>query len=61
MSQFSATASANLACETAEILTALGVASSRYAGGTLPAHSPITGEIIGQVRETSAADASADI
>jgi aldehyde dehydrogenase (NAD+) len=61
MSQRLATTPANLVSETAEILTALGVAPSRYDGGTLPAHSPITGEIIGHVRETNAKDTGAAI
>src|SRR5512135_1320729 len=54
-------ASAYLSAEVASILSGLGVAPSRYSGGTLVSRSPITGEIIGHVRETGAADANAEI
>lgn len=55
------TTPSNLAAEAARILTTLGVAPSRYTGGTLAARSPITGEILGQVRETAATDATHEI
>ncbi len=39
------------------LLSSLGVDKSAYGGGTLTVHSPIDGEVIANVRETSAADA----
>ncbi|WP_316173492.1 MULTISPECIES: aldehyde dehydrogenase family protein [unclassified Bradyrhizobium] len=46
----------NLASEAAALLTALGIAADSITSGTLAAHSPITGEILGHVRESSAAE-----
>ncbi|WP_237153991.1 L-piperidine-6-carboxylate dehydrogenase [Oryzibacter oryziterrae] len=54
------TASA-LAAETSEILARLGVAASAFTGGTMTVRSPISGEVIGAVKEASAADMSAAI
>ncbi|MBI1867433.1 MAG: aldehyde dehydrogenase family protein [Methylocystis sp.] len=50
-----------LAAETDALLAGLGVERARYTGGTLPARSPITGETVAHVKETSAADAAAAI
>jgi L-aminoadipate-semialdehyde dehydrogenase len=47
--------------ETHAILDRLGVDRAARTGGALASRSPITGEIIGQVRTTSAADAKAAI
>lgn len=46
-------AAATLAAETAALLQQLGVASDSLAGGTLPAHTPITGEVLAHVAETA--------
>src|SRR5690242_5379642 len=54
-------ASAYLSTEVASILSGMGVAPNRYSGGTLVSRSPITGEIIGHVRPTTAAEANAEI
>ncbi|CCE09492.1 Aldehyde dehydrogenase family 7 member A1 homolog [Bradyrhizobium sp. STM 3843] len=51
----------DLAREAAGILTALGVAPQSIVGGTLAAHSPITGEVLGHVHESGAAEARAAI
>ena len=42
--------------ETAQILAGLGVARAAFEGGALPVKTPISGEIIGQVRTSSAAE-----
>jgi aldehyde dehydrogenase (NAD+) len=47
--------------DVARILDNLGVAQAQYAAGTLPAHSPITGEVIGLVTGCGAAEANAAI
>ncbi|MER2509056.1 MAG: aldehyde dehydrogenase family protein [Amaricoccus sp.] len=47
-----------LKAETERLLTDLGVAPEAYATGEIPARSPITGETLGHVRETGAAEAS---
>ncbi len=44
--------------ETAQILAQLGVPSAAYEGGDLPVHTPITGEVIGNVPVSTAAQAS---
>ncbi len=44
--------------ETAQILAGLGVARGEFEGGALTVRTPITGEIIGQVRTSSAVDAA---
>jgi aldehyde dehydrogenase (NAD+) len=49
----------SLAAETAGILDALGVNADRFNGGTLISHSPINGEVIGQVHEIDAEVAKA--
>ncbi|MGJ4946206.1 L-piperidine-6-carboxylate dehydrogenase [Bradyrhizobium sp. HKCCYLS1011] len=51
----------DLAREAAGILTVLGVAPQSIVGGTLAAHSPITGEVLGHVHESGAAEARAAI
>jgi len=56
-----ATIIAPLASEATSLLTALGVAPSRLAGGTRAARSPITGEILGYVHDSSAPEAGAAI
>jgi len=47
----------NLSDEVARLLRALGVPEDAFSTGNLPSLSPITGEEIGRVAETSAADA----
>jgi len=51
----------SLAAETDALLSGLGVGRERYAGGTLPARSPITGETFAHVKEIDAADTAAAI
>ena len=48
-----------LKTETAALLDRLGVTGSQYQGGDLPVHSPLTGEVIGEVHQTSQAEAAA--
>jgi len=55
------TRTGNLADSTASVLEKLGVPAKAYKGGTLAVRSPITGEIIAQCAETSAAEAKAII
>jgi aldehyde dehydrogenase (NAD+) len=55
------THSRNLAESMADVLDKLGVSAKAHTGGTLAVRSPITGEIIAQCSETSAADAKAAI
>jgi aldehyde dehydrogenase (NAD+) len=50
-----------LATETRTLFANLGVDASRLDGGSLTVTSPITGEVIARVHETSAADAAAQI
>ena len=50
-----------LANETDALLAGLGVERKHYTSGSLPARSPITGESVAHVKETSAADAAAAI
>lgn len=50
-----------LAAETHALLAGLGLGEESYARGTLPALSPITGETLAKVQESSAADAAATI
>jgi aldehyde dehydrogenase (NAD+) len=47
----------SVAAETRAILERLGVPASAWQGGSLAAHSPVTGEEVARVREISAADA----
>ncbi len=47
--------------DTDRLLTGLGVSQSRYRDGALAVHTPITGEIIGRVRATTADEAAAAI
>ena len=47
--------------EVDSLLAELGVARSRYKDGALKVHTPITGETIGQVQETSTSEAVAAI
>jgi aldehyde dehydrogenase (NAD+) len=47
--------------EVDSLLAELGVARSRYKDGALKVHTPITGETIGQVQETSTSEAVATI
>jgi aldehyde dehydrogenase (NAD+) len=51
----------SLATETNQLLQSLEVEASQYTGGTLAARSPITGEVVAQVRETDARGAAAVI
>jgi aldehyde dehydrogenase (NAD+) len=50
-----------LAAETHALLAGLGLGGERYAGGTLPAVSPVTGDTLAEVQESNAADATATI
>ncbi|MGY8668049.1 aldehyde dehydrogenase family protein [Bradyrhizobium sp. UFLA05-109] len=50
---------ADLAAEVDRLLTDLGVSRASYTEGTLAVQTPITGKIVGKVREVSAADAAA--
>jgi len=50
-----------IAEETAELLTELGVRRDAFAAGALLTRTPITGEVIGKVRETDPAQAAAEI
>jgi aldehyde dehydrogenase (NAD+) len=52
---------ASLAAEVEHLLQSLDVPPFQYQGGTLAAHSPITGEVLAQVRETDASGAAAAI
>jgi aldehyde dehydrogenase (NAD+) len=47
--------------EATTILESLGVASSRLQGGTRPAHSPITGEVLAMLHDHTAADVGAAV
>jgi aldehyde dehydrogenase (NAD+) len=47
--------------ETAELLTGLGVRGSAFAGGDLEVRTPITGQVIGHVHTSGAAEASRTI
>jgi aldehyde dehydrogenase (NAD+) len=49
------------AAEAAEVLDRLGVSSGLWTGGTLAVRSPVTGELVAEVRETSPAEAAARI
>ena len=51
----------DLAAEVESILQSLGVSRDAYRGGTLDVRSPITGELVAQVREVHAKAASAAI
>lgn len=51
----------DLAAEVDDVLTGLAVSRARYTEGTLAARTPITGKIVGQVKETSGNDARASI
>jgi aldehyde dehydrogenase (NAD+) len=48
----------SLVSETATLLSGLGVDKARLSGGTLPARSAITGEVIGKIAEHYTADAT---
>ena len=50
-----------IAAETHALLAGLGLGGERYAGGTLAAVSPITGETLAMVQESNAAGATATI
>ena len=50
-----------LLSEVDQLLQRLGVPRAAYTGGTLAARSPITGEVLAQVPQQSAADATAAI
>jgi aldehyde dehydrogenase (NAD+) len=52
---------ASLTAETRDLLASLGVASALFEGGVLEVRSPLTGEVIGQVHETSAPEAEKQI
>ncbi|MGI2035890.1 L-piperidine-6-carboxylate dehydrogenase [Rhizobium panacihumi] len=54
-------ATLDLAADVDRILADLGVATSRYKGGTLTVRSPVTGKEIGSLPEHSATDAKAAI
>lgn len=47
----------DLATETKNLLTELGVGADRYTGGTLRVTSPVTGKEIGALKEHSASEA----
>jgi aldehyde dehydrogenase (NAD+) len=49
----------SLKTETAALLSQLGVAPARYKSGALRVTSPLTGEVIGEVRETTPSEAAA--
>jgi len=51
----------NVAADVAATLARLGVSDDRYNEGSLPARSPLTGEIVGRLRECSAREASEQI
>lgn len=51
----------SISSETAELLTELGVRANAFAGGQLEVRTPITGEVIGHVHTTSAAEADRSI
>ena len=53
--------SISLATEVDQLLQRLGVPKAAYTGGDLAVQSPITGERIGAVPQTSAAEATAAI
>src|SRR3954468_13812567 len=52
---------ANLAAEAATLLGSLGVASARLTGGTRVARSPITGEVLAHLHDSTADAAAAEI
>ncbi len=51
----------NLADEVNSILTGFGVLSASFTGGTMPARSPLTGEVLAHLPEVSAAQAKSAI
>ena len=51
----------SLVTETLELLNRLGVSARQVSGGTLAARSPINGEVLAHVPETSLAEARADV
>ncbi|MBV9156770.1 MAG: aldehyde dehydrogenase family protein, partial [Acidobacteriaceae bacterium] len=51
----------SVAEETAEILTSLGVARGCFSDGDIAVRTPITGEVIGNIRNISAADVNARV
>lgn len=51
----------DLPSEVDRLLRSLGVSRSRYKDGTLKVHTPVTGESIGQVKQTSSGEAVARI
>jgi aldehyde dehydrogenase (NAD+) len=53
--------SLGFAAEVEQLLGSLDIDPAEYQGGTLAARSPITGEVVAQVREISAAGAAAEI
>lgn len=53
--------SLNLPAEVDKLLTQLGVMGPLYSHGALKVHTPITGEIIGHVQETTPSDSAATI
>jgi aldehyde dehydrogenase (NAD+) len=55
------TGNLTLKAEVGALLTELGVDPNSYTGGTLAAKSPITGETVAHVRETTKADATSAI
>lgn len=61
MSVIDTPAIAPLTAQVKSLLTDLGVDPARYTGGSLPARSPVTGEIVANVRTISAAEAKAAI
>jgi aldehyde dehydrogenase (NAD+) len=50
-----------VATEIAQLLQRLGVPDAAHAGGELTVRSPVTGEVVAQVRQTTAAEAAATI
>jgi len=55
------TEATELAADVGLILSECGVGSARYTGGSLPARSPITGEVVAHIAECSAAEVNAEI
>lgn len=55
------TMTASLRCEVAALLDSLGVSPDLYTGGSLAVKSPLTGEVIAEVAEISAEQATKTI
>jgi aldehyde dehydrogenase (NAD+) len=53
-----AKSSLSVAAEIEQLLQRLGVPESAYTGGELTVRSPVTGEVVAQVRQTTATEAA---